>query len=207
MPRTYNSLAYIEVVFAALIFGSSGVFIKYLALPLPVITFFRLAVPTLALALFFLVRRHSPFHGNIRILLLASLLNALRMFLYFTGYTYSPISVAVILLYTWPLFVTILSALFLRETIPRRNIILIPFTLVGVVLIFWGKPFSLADMNAVGMLAMVGSALVYSTTVIIFKNESEKHTRLEIVFYQNALGALLFAPALAFFPLPETPLL
>ena len=47
-----NNYPYLEVIIAAIIWGSTGVFVKFLALPPTTITFFRLAIPTLCLFIF-----------------------------------------------------------------------------------------------------------------------------------------------------------
>src|SRR6056297_1839441 len=91
---------YLKVVIAAIIWGSSGAFVKYLGLPAPVISFFRLGVPTLFLGLYFLARRQPIFKDNIRLLLIASVLNAVRLFFYFIGFLKAPIGNAIMILYT-----------------------------------------------------------------------------------------------------------
>ena len=48
-------------------------------------------------------------------MLIASSINAARMFLYFIGFTYASIANAVIVLYTWPIFATLLGLMFLKE--------------------------------------------------------------------------------------------
>ena len=44
------------------------------------------------------------------------------------------------------------------------------------------------------MTAMLLSAVIYALTVIIFKKESEKYSKYEIIFYQNIIGSIIFIP-------------
>mgnify|MGYP000279384716 CR=1 FL=1 len=185
---------YLKIVVAAIIWGSSGAFIKYLSLPAPVISFFRLGIPTLFLGIYFLVRREPIFRNNVAILLVASVINAVRLFFYFIGFLEAPIGNAIMILYTWPVFAVVFSHLFLKEALPGINKLLLLMALAGIVLIYSDKPVSLDNGVFWGMSAMLISAVLYASTVVIFKRESHKYTHLQIVFFQNLVGALLFLP-------------
>ena len=195
MQQPINS-NYLKIVVAAIIWGSSGAFVKYLGLPAPVISFFRLGVPTLFLGLYFLARRQPVFRNNIRLLLIASVINAVRLLFYFIGFLNAPIGNAIMILYTWPVFAVIFSHLFLKEPLPILNKWLLVAALAGIVLIYSDKPMGFGNEVFWGMSAMLLSALLYSTTVIIFKKESVKYDHLQIVFFQNLVGAVLFLPFL-----------
>ncbi|MCP4136286.1 MAG: DMT family transporter, partial [bacterium] len=192
-----------KVIIAAAIFGSSGAFVKYLGLPITSITFLRLAVPTLLMGYYFLLTRHRLTTQNIRLMLLASLLNAVRLFLYFTGYTYASIGNAVILLYTWPIFAAIFSVIFLKEKFRIYKFLLIFTAFAGIILIYSNKVLSFKDREFIGMAAIMLSAIIYSLTVIIFKKESLNFSRGETIFYQNLVGALLYFPFFFMNPFPE----
>lgn len=46
------------------------------------------------------------------------------------------------------------------------------------------------------MLAALGSAVFYASTVVIFKKESSNYTWKETIFFQNLVAAILFMPFL-----------
>ena len=185
---------YLEAVLAAVIWGSTGIFIKYLNLPPAAVSFFRLAVPTLILLIFLTVKKVKLFRGNNKLILLASTLNAARVFLYTVGFTFASIGNAVIILYTWPIFTTLLSILLLKEKVSKRTFLLLFMAFIGTTLIYLNTEFSFSDTNFLGMTAMLGSAVIYALTVIIFKKESEKYSKYEIIFYQNVVGSIIFIP-------------
>ncbi|MBS3807276.1 MAG: EamA family transporter [Bacteroidales bacterium] len=185
---------YLKIVIAAIIWGSSGAFVKYLGLPAPLISFFRLGLPTLFLGIYFLARRQPVFRNNMRLLLIASVINAVRLLFYFIGFLNAPIGNAIMILYTWPVFAVIFSHIFLKEPLPGLNKLLLVVALAGIVLIYSDKPVGLDNDVFWGMSAMLLSALLYSSTVIIFKKESLKYDHLQIVFFQNLVGAVLFLP-------------
>ncbi len=185
---------YQKVVIAAIIFGSSGSFVKILNLPITTISFFRMLIPTVLLFIYFKVKGIKILPNNYRLLLLASLLNALRMFFYFAGYTYTSIGTAVILLYTWPIFAVIYSALFLKEHLSLKKILLMLIAFAGVILIYGEKVNTLSENEMLGVLSILFSAMVYAGTIIIFKYKSSGISKWQTVFFQNLLGSFIFLP-------------
>lgn len=185
---------YLFIITAAIIFGSSGVLVKIVDLPVSSITFFRMCVPFLLMSALFLIKS-TPFPSlKDRYMILASLLNAARMFFFFAGYTYGNISTTVILLYTWPVFTTIWSAMFLGEHITLRRIVFFLATLTGVALININQTLSLSDSGFTGMVCILISAFLYSMTIVIFKSKSTTYTPWQTVWFQNLLGTFIFLP-------------
>ena len=183
-----------HALFASLIWGSTGVVVKYLNLPPTTITYFRFAVPVTILAIFFKSRNNGFPKLNNKLMLFTSILNAVRMPFYFASFLLTSIANAVIILYTWPIFVTIFSAIFLKERITRRNITQILLAFIGIIIIYSNKQFSFEDKDFLGMSLGLLSALTYSFTVIIYKRESQKYSKYEIIWYQNLVGAFAFLP-------------
>ena len=97
--------AIFSILIAATLAGSSGVFIKNLDIPATSIAFIRCALPVLLMGGLMLVRGIPFFRGNYRAMLGASALNALRIFFFFSAYLYTSIGNAVLISYTWPIFV------------------------------------------------------------------------------------------------------
>ncbi len=197
---------YLEVILAGILWGTSGIFIKILNLPPTTISFFRLAIPALILRIYFLIKKKKLKYSNNKLMLLASSLNAIRVFFYFVGFTLTSIGNAVIILYTWPIFATILSIIFLKEQISKKNILLLSTAFIGIILIYLNKEISFANKDFLGMSSMLLSAIIYSSTIVIFKKESLTHSKFEIIFYQNLTGAILFLPFIIINrPIPTLP--
>jgi len=185
---------YLAIIIAATIGGSSGVFIKLLDLPATTITFFRMAVPVIVLLAYLKYKGTILFRGNYRIMMLASALNATRMFLFFVGYLYTSIGNAVIILFTWPIFGSLFSAIFLKEKVDRRTAMLIGLAFLGIVIMYMNKDISFGNEDFIGMAAMLFSAILFSVTAVIFKKELVNYSRTETIFYQNLIGAFVFLP-------------
>jgi drug/metabolite transporter (DMT)-like permease len=185
---------YLQVVCAALIWGSSGAFVKWLDMRPATFSFFRLAVPTMALGGLFALQRRNVFRGGVILLLVASLLNAGRMVLFFAGYSLTSIGNGVIMLYTWPIFATLYGVLFLKERITRKQTIALVSAFVGIVLMYLPHLQRLQKTDLLGMSSMLGSAALYAGTVVMFKKRSLDYSGWEIIFFQNLAGTLIFAP-------------
>jgi len=187
---------YLQVLLAILILGSTGVFIKVLEFPPATLSFFRTAVPASLLFLYFRIKKVNLFRYPSGLMLVGSGLNAIRIFLFIFGFTYTSISNAVLILNAWPVFANLFSIIFLGEKVPRRNLLLLLLPLSGILLLFVDQPVSLQNQDFIGMSAMVLSAVIYSLTIIIFKRESTKYSGYETTFFQNLIGGFIFLPFL-----------
>ena len=187
---------YAEIILATFIWGTSGAIVKWIDLSAGQLAFFRSAMPTAILLVVFYWQGIKVFKGDYKLMIWASTLNAIRLFFYFTAYNLTSIGNAVILLYTWPIFGTILSYFYLGEPLHKRNIGLLMVAFGGIVLVALNKEISFSDQSFLGMLSMLVSAFIYASTVIIFKKESTRFSRNETLFYQNLVGAVVFLPFL-----------
>ncbi|MEM8965211.1 MAG: DMT family transporter [Bacteroidota bacterium] len=186
---------YLLAILAILILGSAGAFIKTLALPPVVLTAFRMVIPTVLLFGYFkLIRRVRLFRYSVRWLLIGSLLNAARLFLFIASYSYTSIVNAIVIFYTWPVFAVLYSRIWLKESIPRRNQFLLFLPLVGIIIIFSDQQITTDQQDLIGMGAMLLSSMLYALTVIIFKRTSHEYAGFETVFFQNLLGGFIFLP-------------
>jgi len=108
---------------------------------------------------------------------------------YFNALLYVPISVVVLVLYTYPAFVTGLSFALGFERMSRRVILALALALTGLVLV--AGP--ILNLSPIGVLLSLGAALVY-TTYILVSSRWLKRTSGEVsTFYVTGTAALSFA--------------
>lgn len=187
---------HIKVLIAALIWGSSPAFVKYLDLPTSSISAFRLVIPTLILLVYLWQQEIKLFRGNMRIMILASFLNAIRMFFYFLAIKHTSLANATIILYTWPIFAALFGYIFLKERIKSSHALLMLLSFIGIIIVYSQNEISFNNNDFLGMSSMLLAAIVYASTFIIFKKESKNYNQYETVFYQNLIGAIIFLPFL-----------
>ena len=190
--------AFWAVLVAACIAGATGLFIKNMSISPVSQAWLRMTTPTVVMAIWMWWEGIAFFRGKWKKMTMISVLGTLRTILFFIAYTYATIGNAVIIFYTFPIFSAILGIVLLREQVGRRQQMLLLMAFAGIVLAFSNKPFSLENNDFIGMLAALGSALIYALTVVLFKSESRHYSWKELVFYQNFSGAILLLPFFQF---------
>ena len=187
--------AVVAIILCACLAGLSGVMIKSMeSLTASTIAWMRMTIPSTLLAIWMLAKGVRFFRGNAKIMVLASSLNAVRMYLYFFAFIYTSIGNAIILFYSWPIFTAIFGYLFLKERFNARQWFFLIMAFTGLIIAYSDKTFSFEDSDLIGMIAALAGACIYSITVIIFKSETNNYHRNEILFYQNFVGPFLFLP-------------
>lgn len=201
MGRNMMKKAIYAVVICALIAGTNGVFIKFMSsMSTGMIAWFRAMIPVLFLLPAVWRKGGLEIKGNYKYMLLASFINAGRMYLYLTAYKFTSIGNAVVLFYTYPLFVTAIESLYYKRPIHKKQWLFLFLAFAGIVLTYAGKPFSFESKDFIGMLAALGASVGYAITVIMFKKESQNYSQNQIIIYQNIAGTIVFLPFLGAFP-------
>jgi drug/metabolite transporter (DMT)-like permease len=127
-------------------------------------------------------------------MLTASTLNGFRMFLYAFGFTYASIGGAVIMLYTWPLFVSLFAIPMAKEPLDLRSGLLLLAAFIGIVLVFGGANISFSDNNFIGLSAILLNSIILAIVTLIFRDELATRSQFHVVYFQNLAGAIMFLP-------------
>ncbi|NYE04745.1 drug/metabolite transporter (DMT)-like permease [Bacillus niacini] len=109
---------------------------------------------------------------------------------YFTAINQMSLSFAVILLYTAPTFVVVLSYLFLKENMDSRKIISVIGTLIGCALIVGVSFNDSPTINLVGILTGLGAGFGYALYTIFGKFALVKYRPFTVTFYTFLVAAV-----------------
>lgn len=193
------------IILCALIAGTNGILIKYLSgLSTGAIAFFRTMIPIVFLAPVLFSKTQPIFIGNYRKMMLASTINVGRIYLYLVAFIFTTIANAVVLFYSWPLFVFIFETVYFKKPFKARHVALLLLAFAGLVVTYSNKSFSFKNDDVIGMAAAILSAITYAITILMFKSESHNYSKEQTIIYQNLVSALFFIPFLFF--IPEAPL-
>ncbi len=119
-------------------------------------------------------------------------ITAAHFWLYIGSLGSTSITHAVTLVNTAPLFVTLLSAFWLREPVAPRKLVGIVLAVVGIaILMGFG---ALTPQGLVGDLMAVGSALCYAIYSLAGRSERESIPVLSYCFWVYGLAAMVLAP-------------
>lgn len=113
---------------------------------------------------------------------------------YFTAINYLPISLAVILLYTSPAFVAVLSFFFLKESLSVKKIIAVIGTISGCALISGLTGDSRQTISVLALLIGLGSGLGYALYSIFGKFALRKYPPFTVTLYTFVVAAIVLLP-------------
>lgn len=113
---------------------------------------------------------------------------------YFTAMKMITLSLAVVLLYTAPVFVIIISKFVFREKITGGKITALLMTAVGCLLISGLLPGMNITISTAGFFAGIGSGLGYALYSIFAKLAGKKYSSITISTYTFIFAALFLTP-------------
>ena len=113
---------------------------------------------------------------------------------YFNAITLSSMSVAAVLLYTSPVFVTVMSALLFREAVTPLKLAALALTFLGCVLVTGLLPLGQTPISPATVLFGLGSGFGYALYSIFGKFLLRKYAPSTVTFYTMLTCALAALP-------------
>jgi drug/metabolite transporter (DMT)-like permease len=201
---------YSEVITGSIIYGTIGVFLDRVQdMSVGSILFCRLFFG-LCMIFFYLLMSGSLEQlrpgRNRKYLLLLGFLNAVTGICYFSAIRYSGISVAVLLLYTAPVYVNLLAPLILGERSSSKSLLPLFISVAGVLLIT--RPGEVLASLSTGSDFMKGllfgllSGLSFGTTIITIRYLRHDYTGISQTFWLTGISLLFMLPSALSTPIP-----
>jgi len=185
----------ILAVLSSFTFSIMNVLVKLISSSIPSneIAFFRGLIGTI-LIVFIMKWNKIEFSKSQRpLLFLRGILGGLYMVTYFYAISTMKLGDASILAHLSGIFVMIFSAMFLKETLPRKTIILIPVIILGACFIINPLRYSTYSIYAIfGVLSAILSAAAAITIRQLAK--TKLHHNFEIVFYFLVASTIVAIP-------------
>lgn len=163
-----------DLIFSVSVFGTIGIFVRWIGLPSSVIALVRGAVGAAFLLL--LARfRHTPIdraalRRRWQLLLLSAAMMSFNWITLFEAYRYTTVATATLCYYMAPIFVTLISPVLLKERLTARKLLCVFLALAGMVFVS-GVPQSglPGPSEAKGILLALCSAALYAGVILINK--------------------------------------
>lgn len=170
MEKTSSKIYYI---ISLVIFGTIGVFVKFIPLSSGEIALYRAVLASLMLLIFLLATKQKIIFKNIKsqlpLLFISGAFIGFNWIFLFEAYNYTTVSVATISYYFAPVLVTLVSPLIFKEKMTAKNIICFIFSTIGLVLITGIGDLSSGKSHLIGVAFGLGAALLYASIIIINK--------------------------------------
>ena len=166
--------AKLQMILSMLIFGTIGIFVRYIPLPSGAIASVRGVVGTLFLLLFMAATHKKISFADIKnkalLLFISGGAIGVNWILLFEAYRYTSVSKATLCYYLAPVFVMIASPFLLKERLTVKKTICVVTALAGMVLVsgvLEGEENGSAEL--LGIALGVLAAMVYASVVLMNK--------------------------------------
>ena len=184
----------ILIIIAACFWGSMGIFVRKLSeygfSPIQIVSI-RITLAALFFALILLVKDRSGFKILPRDipLFLGLGFGSILFFTicYFTAITIMPLSTAAILLYTSPIWIVLMSAIFFREKMNCKKLVALALAFAGCVLV---SGISGEGITLKGLLIGLGSGIGYGLYSILGTVALRRYTPYTVTTYTFLLAAI-----------------
>ncbi|MHB8102238.1 MAG: DMT family transporter [Methanosarcina sp.] len=211
MPVQEDSFKpYSEVIIGSIIYGTIGVFLdKVQDMSVGSILFSRLFFGLCMMFIYLLFSRglgQLKLINNRKYLLLLGFLNVTTGICYFSSIRYSGISVAVLLLYTAPIYVNLLAPSILGELNSSKSLLPLLLAIAGVLLIARpGEVLMSLDKGSdflKGLIFGLLSGLSFGITIVTVRYLRHDYTGLAQTFWMTGVGLLIMLPSALSTPSP-----
>jgi len=162
----------IMLISAMFIWGTIGIFRKYIPLPSSTLAFVRGFIGTIFLILLILVKREkiqwSAVKANLFMLIASGAFIGFNWILLFESYRYTSVATATLCYYMAPIIVILASPFALKEKLTVKKLICVAVALSGMVLVSGviGVEFTGAG-EFKGIFFGLGAALFYATVMLM----------------------------------------
>ncbi len=164
----------VQLILAMCIYGTIGVFVRYIPLPSSIIAFARAVIGSLFVVLVFLFSKRKPDFKIIKKnglpLLVSGICLGANWILLFESYRYTTVAIGTLCNYMAPIFIVIASSVFLGEKLNLKKCICILAAMLGMVfvsgIIEGGVP---KGNQLIGVLFGLASAVLYAIIVLLNK--------------------------------------
>lgn len=172
--KTTERKAKISLVASMVIFGTIGIFRRYLPLPSGLIAMSRGLIGMVFLIVYTYIRGQKisgeAVRKNLLKLILSGIFIGFNWILLFEAYNFTSVAVATLCYYMAPVIVMLASPIFLGEKLTGKKMGSIAAAVVGMVLvsgIFSGNAGGIGDLR--GVLLGLGAAVLYASVIVTNK--------------------------------------
>jgi len=171
---TKGNRAKLFLIISMTVFGTIGIFRRYIPLPSGLLAFARGALGMLCLLIFIYASGNKLSLKAIRsalpVLCISGGLIGFNWILLFESYRFTTVATATLCYYMAPVFVVLVSPFFFKEKLTLKKLLCVAAALLGMVFVsgVLGIGFS-GTGELVGVALGLGAAILYATVVVLNK--------------------------------------
>lgn len=166
--------ASLKLTLAMCIFGTIGIFRRFIPLSSSMVAMLRGFIGMLFLLLLLRLKREkldcAAIRRNFGLLFVSGAAMGVNWILLFEAYNYTSVATATVCYYLAPIFIILLSPLMLKEKITVRKLACVCVALAGMVLVSGVIGTGISDVAELrGVLLGLGAAVLYACVVLLNK--------------------------------------
>lgn len=192
---------YILVIASGLLWSTTGLFASNLmerGITSLQVAFIRVFLGTIFLFLYCIIKDKTLLKINkktfIYCLVIGLISQAGFNIFYFTSVNKIGVSTAAVLLYTSPIFLTILSKFVYKEIINKQKSVTVILCFIGSMLAVTGGKFIDLNISSIGIVLGILSAISYACMPILSKKVLGETKSITILLYSFLAGTLFITP-------------
>ncbi len=163
-----------SLILSMFIFGTIGIFRRYIPLPSSLLALARGAIGVIFLLIFMMFRKEKvnfkEIKNKILILCISGVAIGFNWILLFEAYNYTTVATATLCYYMAPVFVIIASPFLFKEKLTLKKLICVISALAGMVLVSGVIETGFSGISELkGVLFGLGAAILYASVVLMNK--------------------------------------
>ena len=194
MGKDTNAKA--SLILAMVIFGTIGIFRKYIPLPSGIVACARGILGVAFLLIFIKLKKIKMDKNSIKehlmILLVSGGFIGLNWVLLFESYRYTSVAVATLCYYMAPIFVMIVSPFLLKEKLTAKKVLCVIVALIGMVFVSGVIDGGIKGVSELkGILFGLGAAALYASVVMMNQKLGKVPTYDKTIMQLGAAAVVL----------------
>ena|SRR3972149_88432 len=189
---------YGEIITASILWGFAGILAKkVIGMSAQSIIFYRVTFAFLILFIIFSISgsmKKIKLGDKRKYLILFSILQITTMLTFFISIIKASVSVAVLLLYTAPVYITLLSPLLLKEKSTKLGWFALVLSISGILLIVEPVKIEISQYS-LGIIAGILSGISYAFQIMTSKYISTTYSGYSQAFWSFLIAMLILLPA------------
>ncbi|WP_445476410.1 DMT family transporter [Methanococcoides methylutens] len=200
MDRTSNKPS-IYIITSCIMYGTVCILIEGInGMETGSILFYRLLFGLIGIIVFIIAtKRHKELYLSKKrpYMALRGILNMVCLFSYFLSIKYAGVSIAVMLLYTSPVYVTLASPILFKERISTQSMLALILSVAGILMLIDPNSMTSAGPSGnypLGIFFGILAGLSSATNSLIIDHLKEEYTGLTLVFWSTLIGMVILSP-------------
>ena len=194
--------AKLSLILAMTIFGTIGIFRKYIPLPSGIVACARGVLGVAFLLAFIKIKKIKmdvdAIKKHLKILVISGAFIGLNWVLLFESYRYTSVAVATLCYYMAPIFVMVVSPFLLKEKLTPKKTVCVAVALVGMVFVSGVLDGGISDISEIkGILFGLGAAALYAS-VVMMNQKLRAVPTYDKTIMQLAIAAAVLIPYILF---------